>query len=112
MFSSGLSGELLSTDGIITYAVDDTKPDGSHPSVMGYVSGDCCQQMGACCQQIGSSRGLLLSTYLGLLSADGELFSTEGLLSTYLGELLSTDGIITYAVDDTKPDSSHPSIMG
>ena len=37
IYCTGLSGELLSTDGIITYAVDDTKPDGSHPAIMGYV---------------------------------------------------------------------------
>ena len=33
---SGLNGQLLSETGIVTSAIDDSKPDGSHPVILGY----------------------------------------------------------------------------
>lgn len=35
LLHTGLSGELFSENGLVTYAVDDTKPDGSYPAIMG-----------------------------------------------------------------------------
>ena len=36
LFLSGLNGEMLSSEGLVTYCMDDTKPDGSHPAIIGY----------------------------------------------------------------------------
>ena len=37
---NGLSGQMLSDVGPIQYSVDDTKPDGSHPALMGFILAD------------------------------------------------------------------------
>ena len=42
----GLSGESFDSSGApVVYSVDDTKPDGSHPAIMGFVSAHAAQQL-------------------------------------------------------------------
>ena len=40
----GLTGEMGTDEGIVTYCVDDTKPDGSEPAIMGFILGDAARR--------------------------------------------------------------------
>ena len=36
----GYNGSVASSDGICCFCIDDTKPDGSHPAIMGFILAD------------------------------------------------------------------------
>ena len=42
---SGFCGSILSDVGPILYCMDDTKPDGSHPAIMGFIMADKSREM-------------------------------------------------------------------
>ena len=43
--SRGLNGQAVSEQGPVLYCVDDTKPDGSHPAIMGFVLADHARKL-------------------------------------------------------------------
>ena len=38
--TAGFSGSAASSEGLCVYCIDDTKPDGSHPALMGFILAD------------------------------------------------------------------------
>lgn len=56
----GLNGQMRTDSGPIAFCVDDTKPDGSHPCILGYVVGDQAREL---CAKRAQERGKLVAKH-------------------------------------------------
>jgi hypothetical protein len=66
--TTGYSGSVLDPGGPVVYSYDDTKPDGSAPAIMGFVSASHARRLGA--MSVEQRAGLVSAQYARVLQND------------------------------------------